>query len=290
MSKENKLKKSETPFAFVIMPFDKEFDDAYKLGIKAAAKNASVKAERLDEQMYGEGMMDRIYRQIDTADIIVADLSKRNPNVFYELGYAHAKDKLCILLTKDVNDIPFDLKHKRHIVYGDSITYLKSEMIENFKWAAKEVSLRNKSKIAVVTKEPSGHLVNTEHTSQAVINLTFDLHNKTEHLSPEITAVYLYTGNNWNVSFEGKECPFSEADIEPFKRRYSVATPSKRLGKSGWFQIKLKATRIVASAWRGEQIPTEYNVGGRGILRLETTEGNYDHEFDFNILLEDIPF
>lgn len=284
------MEKNKNSFAFVIMPFDKEFNDIYKLGIKAAAKSANVKAERLDEQMYGEGMLERIYRQIDGADIVVADLSKRNSNVFYELGYAHAKEKLCILLTKSVDDIPFDLKHKRHIVYGDSISYLKSELTENLKWAAKKVANRKKSKLAVITKEPSGHLSNTEHSSEAVINLTFDLHNKTEQLSPEITAVYLYTGNKWNVIFEGKECAFSDADIEPFKRRYSVPTANKRLGNNGWYQIKIKATRIIASAWRGEQIPSEYNVGGRGILRLETTEGNFDHEFDFNILLEDIPF
>jgi hypothetical protein len=44
-------------------------------------------------------------------------MSGRNPNVFYELGYAHAKNKVCLLLTKDATDIPFDLKHHRHIVY-----------------------------------------------------------------------------------------------------------------------------------------------------------------------------
>src|SRR4051812_33507799 len=100
------------------MPFSSEFDDIYKLGIKEAAKECEVLAERLDEQMFSEGMLERIYRQIDAADFIVADLSNRNANVFYELGYAHAKEKTCILLTKNADDIPFDLKHKRHIVYG----------------------------------------------------------------------------------------------------------------------------------------------------------------------------
>ena len=102
-------------FTFVLMPFSSEFDDIYKLGIKETSKSCGVRAERLDEQLFGEGMLDRIYRQIDVADFVIADLSERNPNVFYELGYAHAKDKICILLTKDTADIPFDLKHKRHI-------------------------------------------------------------------------------------------------------------------------------------------------------------------------------
>jgi nucleoside 2-deoxyribosyltransferase len=61
------------------------------------------------------------YRQIELADIVIADMTGQNPNVFYEVGYAHAKGKLCILLTSDAADIPFDLKHQRHIVYGKSI-------------------------------------------------------------------------------------------------------------------------------------------------------------------------
>ena len=40
------------PFAFVLMPFSKNFDDIYKLGIKAACENAGVLAERVDEQKF----------------------------------------------------------------------------------------------------------------------------------------------------------------------------------------------------------------------------------------------
>jgi hypothetical protein len=45
-------------------------------------------------------------------------MSKPNPNVFYEVGYAHAKHKLCLLLTDDADTIPFDLRHLRHIVFS----------------------------------------------------------------------------------------------------------------------------------------------------------------------------
>jgi hypothetical protein len=89
-------------FAFVLMPFDKAFDDVYKLGIKGAvASFEDVIAERVDEQIYREGILERIYRQIEAADIIIADMTGQNPNVFYEVGYAHAKGKLCILLTSN---------------------------------------------------------------------------------------------------------------------------------------------------------------------------------------------
>jgi nucleoside 2-deoxyribosyltransferase len=116
-------------FAFVLMPFDKAFDDVYKLAFKGAvALFDDVVPERVDEQIYREGILERIYRQIEAADIIIADMTGQNPNVFYEVGYAHAKSKLCILLTSNAADIPFDLKHQRHIVYDKSIVTLRGEL------------------------------------------------------------------------------------------------------------------------------------------------------------------
>ena len=123
------------PFVFVLMPFDKGFRDVYKLGIKPACEKAGAYAERLDEQIFGESMLERIYNQIAKADIIVADMTGRNPNVFYETGYAHALNKHVILLTKTVDDIPFDLKHYAHIVYEDSITDLIPELERHVRWA-----------------------------------------------------------------------------------------------------------------------------------------------------------
>ena len=73
---------------------------------------------RVDEQIYQENMLSRIYNQISKADLIVADVTGKNPNVFYEVGYAHALGKKTILMTQDTDDIPFDLKHYPHIVYS----------------------------------------------------------------------------------------------------------------------------------------------------------------------------
>ncbi len=122
------------PFVFVLMPFDPVFDDVYKLGIKAAAIEAGGYCERVDEQIFEERMLDRIYNQINKADVIIADLTGKNPNVFYETGYAHALEKKVILLTQHSEDIPFDLKHHYHIVYEGSITNLKDELTRRLKW------------------------------------------------------------------------------------------------------------------------------------------------------------
>ncbi len=126
-------------FAFVLMPFSDEFNDIYRFGIKETAESLGIKAERVDEQLYSEGILSRIYSQIDQADFIISDMTGKNPNVFYEVGYAHAKNKICLHLTQDTTDIPFDLQHQRHIVYGGSIEYLKEQLVGNLEWAKKEI-------------------------------------------------------------------------------------------------------------------------------------------------------
>ena len=116
------------PFCFVLMPFDDKFDDIYRIGIKEACDNAGTYCERVDEQIFNERILDHIYNQITKADVVIADMTDRNPNVFYEVGYAHAIGKLTILLTKNAGDIPFDLKHFPHIVYGDKISVLRETL------------------------------------------------------------------------------------------------------------------------------------------------------------------
>lgn len=122
------------PFCFVLMPFSEEFEDVYRIGIKEACDKAGAYCERVDEQIFSERILDRVYNQIAKADLIVADMSGRNPNVFYEVGYAHALGKLTILLTKSADDIPFDLKHFTHIVYGTKISGLRDELEKRVKY------------------------------------------------------------------------------------------------------------------------------------------------------------
>jgi hypothetical protein len=123
---------------FVVMPFSPEYRDLYELGIKAACEKIGANCSRVDEQIFLESILDRIYRKIQEADFVIADLSDQgNPNVYYETGYAHGIGKRVILLTKDAQKIPFDLRHYPHLVY-QSISDAKqklertlSKLIEN---------------------------------------------------------------------------------------------------------------------------------------------------------------
>jgi hypothetical protein len=62
-------------------------------------------------------------------------MTGRNPNVFYEVGYAHALGKT-VILTKDASDIPFDLKYRYHLAY-DSINALRDELQKRVRYYLK---------------------------------------------------------------------------------------------------------------------------------------------------------
>jgi len=119
------------------MPFEEAFDDVYQLGIKQACDDAGAYCERVDEQMYEETILHRIYNQIAKADVIIADMTGRNANVFYEVGYAHALGKSTILLTQQADDIPFDLKHFPHIIYEGQIVDLRDQLTKRVRWFVK---------------------------------------------------------------------------------------------------------------------------------------------------------
>lgn len=282
---------NEKAFAFVLMPFDPQFTDVYKLGIKECAATLGIIAERVDEQIYTEGILDRIYRQIEAADIIIADMTGQNPNVFYEVGYAHAKGKLCILLTSNSSDIPFDLKHKRHIIYGGSITTLKERLAEELCWAKKEIEGVKKSHIRVSLKSVSGFLTKTKYTASAELEFKVDLLNESNKSSPDIEAAYVYTGSNaWSLYVDNKECPSTDSDIAPFKYRYFLPLPVRKLQKEQWAQLVFKGKKLLATAYRGEELKDDYRIHGKMLIRLVTAEGSFNYDLPIDVTISDIPF
>lgn len=276
-------------FAFVLIPFDSSFDDVYKLSIKEAAKHVGVIAERLDDQMFPEGMLERIYRQIDAADIIIADMSTKNPNVFYEVGYAHAKDKLCIHLTADANDIPFDLKHRRHIVYGNSLSYLKEELSRHLEWAKNEIENIRKSQIRVEMKS-FATLDTDDNYANCEVEFTFDLFNDSTRPSAEMDAIYLYSGTDWQFKQMDKECPKTKSDISNYSHQYFMTPPVPRLQQKSWAQMKIIGTRTLAAKWRGDEIKDSYKLYGTMLLRFATNNGVFDYELNVNLVADKLPF
>jgi hypothetical protein len=102
---------------FVISPFGGYFDMYYTHVHVPAIEAAGVRPIRADDPFTPGAIVNDIWRFIQSADVLIADLTGRNPNVFYELGLAHAARKPVIILTQRVDDVPFDLQGLRWLLY-----------------------------------------------------------------------------------------------------------------------------------------------------------------------------
>lgn len=109
---------SLTSTAFVLMPFATEFDDIYEYLIKGALSDAGFKVVRADDIRNQQNILADVVQSIVASDLLIADLSTANPNVYYELGIAHAFEKPVILLAQEIEEVPFDLRSYRILTYA----------------------------------------------------------------------------------------------------------------------------------------------------------------------------
>ncbi|HYT42152.1 MAG TPA: hypothetical protein VEP90_07385 [Methylomirabilota bacterium] len=105
---------------FMMMPFRQEFEDIYReiiLDVFNVNSTWNLKCFRGDDMFTTGSIMQDVWQSIRAARITIAELTGRNPNVFYELGIAHVLKKPVILITQKIEDVPFDIRHLRCIVY-----------------------------------------------------------------------------------------------------------------------------------------------------------------------------
>ncbi len=115
---ERSVKVAATDTCFVMMPFAAPLGDYYESVYKPAIEKAGLVPVRADAEIFGSGkIMDQIWSGIRGAKVLVAELTTRNPNVFYELGLSHALEKPVVLISSNEGDVPFDLHHIRVIYY-----------------------------------------------------------------------------------------------------------------------------------------------------------------------------
>lgn len=116
---------------FVMQPFAEPFDGYYKKLLVPAIDKAGMRAVRADDDIFSTGkVVEQIWRGIEGARVLVAELTSRNPNVFYELGLAHALQKPVVLISSTQEDVPFDLRHIRVIYYDTTDPFWGQKLID----------------------------------------------------------------------------------------------------------------------------------------------------------------
>lgn len=129
-----------TKNAFVLMPFAEELSDVYRYLIADGLSNLGYDVRRADDILSQNNILSDIISSIYSSDLIVADLTGSNPNVYYELGIAHAFNKNVILLIQDIEELPFDLRSYRVVSYSvhfSKMNQAKEELIQLAKEAIK---------------------------------------------------------------------------------------------------------------------------------------------------------
>ena len=108
----------------VFQPFDKaDFDKRFDDVLTPAIEAADMEAYRVDRDLGATIPVDTLHQEIRSAVICVADITTRNPNVMYELGYAIAAGKDVVIICGPSNEkFPFDIQHRGILTYSTGST------------------------------------------------------------------------------------------------------------------------------------------------------------------------
>ncbi len=119
--------KKGLPHAFVVMPFGRkqgpdgrwiDFNSIYNDLIKPALEEAGFEPFRADEESVSGDILTDMFQELLLADLVIADLSIDNANVFYELGVRHAIRKRGLVHIQSGRAyLPFDIFNVRTVPY-----------------------------------------------------------------------------------------------------------------------------------------------------------------------------
>ncbi len=113
---------------FVVMPISDtagyaigHFNRVYEFVIIPACEKAGYRPFRADQASKTNHIVIDILRRLIKAEMVLCDLSSRNPNVLYELGIRQAFNKPVVLIKDDITDRIFDIQGLRYSEYDSTL-------------------------------------------------------------------------------------------------------------------------------------------------------------------------
>ena len=118
---------------FLVMPFEAPFSAAVYSALRSMLETLAITCHRGDQRVYGSSVMSDVLWGLAVAELLIVDVTGNNPNVIYELGIAHAIrcNKSVLLITQNIDEVAFDLRHLRIVKYTmghDGLQTLCSEL------------------------------------------------------------------------------------------------------------------------------------------------------------------
>lgn len=110
----------ESDLCFVLLPLKEPFTGIYNDHIKPTLeKECGLRCRKADDIFSNTPIIEDIWAEVNKSSLIIAELTGRNPNVYYEVGMCHTLGKDVVMITQSLDDVPFDLKHLRVIEYAN---------------------------------------------------------------------------------------------------------------------------------------------------------------------------
>jgi len=132
--------KTPEKICYVIMPFSKtekcteeEWTEIFEAIIKPAVEGAGLGYHCLRSEATTGNVIKKIVNSLYQANVVIADLTDRNPNVFYELGVRHTLKSRTIMIAQRRKDIPSDLDGYASHVYKWKTTPQREELNQKLK-------------------------------------------------------------------------------------------------------------------------------------------------------------
>ncbi|EIP3949449.1 hypothetical protein LSB85_001217 [Salmonella enterica] len=128
--------------AFLLAPINPRFEEQVNI-IKAACDDLGINCETADEEYISGPILSVIIKKMLSASLIIAVIDGRNPNVFYELGLAHAFGKTVVMISGGLENIPFDIQSQRMVIVDwkktASMEKIRKSLAESIRWANKRL-------------------------------------------------------------------------------------------------------------------------------------------------------
>ncbi|GAB4503257.1 MAG: hypothetical protein Fur0043_02490 [Anaerolineales bacterium] len=174
--------------AFVLMPFMQEFDDVFEC-IKRSLDKIGISCTRADDTSRPGIVIEQIRKGIQTSKIIIADVTRKNPNVYFEMGLAHATPRNVILITQSPDDVSDKIGITRYIRYDKSTWEGAHKFEEELQRAVKEIKGSDETVF-----DPGNNLRDEENVYIALVPVAFQQITHDKIIQPALRQFHFRRG------------------------------------------------------------------------------------------------
>jgi CheY-like chemotaxis protein len=124
------LRMRQRQFVFVAMPFSGRLDALYETAVVPAVQELGYQCARMDEVIHSRESYAELVEHLKTCKLVICLADDANPNVYYEVGYAHSLAKEVLIVAERLDELRFDIRGRYAIAYGRNPEVVRTELVE----------------------------------------------------------------------------------------------------------------------------------------------------------------